>query len=211
MSFGCERSCSSLQRASNFNSNVPQGGIYAHIQFERDPLNIFWVRVLKSSGSTGRGRSDAKTIISPNTSFCDRSVRWTRIRIISGHVTRPNYYMYRYQLTQLSLGGYTLQFMFLPPNYNKCFVYFNKLMSFYVNHCWLIIYRTDHDLMNKKTNPLKLIQLYILLKVSNRSEDSAMLSIKLFDISEQNLKRLWQWKICFKIFNKYLQTQNNLK
>ena len=38
-------------------------------------LNIFRVRVFTSSGSTG-GRSggrggDAKTIISPNTSFCD--------------------------------------------------------------------------------------------------------------------------------------------
>ena len=80
MSFGCERSCSSPQRVSNFNSNVPQGGIYPHINFERDPLNIFRVRVLTSSGSTGgrgrgrgrgRGGGDAKTIISPNTSFGD--------------------------------------------------------------------------------------------------------------------------------------------
>ena len=69
MSFGCERSCSSPRRVSNFNSNVPQGGIYPHINFERDPLNIFRVRVLTSSGSTGgrgRGGGDAKTIISPN-------------------------------------------------------------------------------------------------------------------------------------------------
>ena len=76
MSFGCERSCSSPRRVSNFNSNVPQGGIYPHINFERDPLNIFRVRVLTSSGSTGGGRGgrgggDAKTIISPNTSFGD--------------------------------------------------------------------------------------------------------------------------------------------
>ena len=70
MSFGCERSCSSPQRVSNFNSNVPQGGIYPHINFERDPLNIFRVRALTSSGSTGGG-GDAKTIISPNTSFGD--------------------------------------------------------------------------------------------------------------------------------------------
>ena len=46
------------------------------INFERDPLNIFRVRVLTSSGSTGGGGGggcggDAKTIISPNTSFCD--------------------------------------------------------------------------------------------------------------------------------------------
>ena len=68
MSFGCERSCSSPRRVSNFNSEVPQGGIYPHIKFERDRLNIFRVRALTSSGSTGGG---AKTIISPNTSFGD--------------------------------------------------------------------------------------------------------------------------------------------
>ena len=53
MSFGCERSCSSPRRVSNFNSNVPQGGIYPHINFERDPLNIFRVRALTLSRSTG--------------------------------------------------------------------------------------------------------------------------------------------------------------
>ena len=72
MSFGCERSCSSHWRVSNFNSKVPQGGIYLHIKFERDRLNIFLVRVFTSSGSTGggggrggggRGGGDAKTII----------------------------------------------------------------------------------------------------------------------------------------------------
>ena len=47
----------------NLNSNIPQGGIYPHIKFERDPLNIFRVRVLTSSGSTGgHGGGDAKTI-----------------------------------------------------------------------------------------------------------------------------------------------------
>ena len=73
MSFGCERSCSSPRRVSNFNSKVPQGGIYPHINFERDSLNICRVRVLTSSGSTGGrgGGGDAKTIISPNTSFGD--------------------------------------------------------------------------------------------------------------------------------------------
>ena len=65
MSFGCERSCSSPRRVSNFNSKVPQGGIYPNIKFERDRLNIFRVRVFTSSGSTGGG-GDAKTIISPN-------------------------------------------------------------------------------------------------------------------------------------------------
>ena len=71
MSFGCERSCSSHQRVSNFNNKVPQGGIYPHIKFERDRLNIFRVRVFTSSGSTGGSGGDAKTIISPNTSFGD--------------------------------------------------------------------------------------------------------------------------------------------
>ena len=74
MSFGCERSCSSHRRVSNFNSEVPQGGIYPHIKFERDRLNIFRVRVFMSSGSTGgRGErgGNGKTIISPNTSFGD--------------------------------------------------------------------------------------------------------------------------------------------
>ena len=74
MSFGCERSCSSHRRVSNFNSKVPQGGIYPHIKFERHPLNTFRLRVLTSSGSTGGGRGGggaAKTIISPNTSFGD--------------------------------------------------------------------------------------------------------------------------------------------
>ena len=50
-----------------------QGGVYPHIKFERDRLNIFLFRVFTSSGSTGGGRhdGDAKTIISPNTSFGD--------------------------------------------------------------------------------------------------------------------------------------------
>ena len=65
MSFGCEHSCSSPRKVSNFNSNVPQGVI------ERDPLNIFRVSVLTSSGSTGGRGGDAKTIISPSTSFGD--------------------------------------------------------------------------------------------------------------------------------------------
>ena len=84
MSFGCERSCSSPRRVSNFNSKVPQGGIYPHIKFERDRLNIFRVRVFTSSGSTGGsgrggggGNGDAKTIISPNTSFGDITRRYT--------------------------------------------------------------------------------------------------------------------------------------
>ena len=40
MSFGCERSCSSLRRVSNVNSKVAQGGIYLHIKFERDRLEL---------------------------------------------------------------------------------------------------------------------------------------------------------------------------
>ena len=74
MSFGCEHSCSSPRRVSSFNSNVPQGGIYPHIKFERDPLNTSQLRALTSSGSTCDGRGGggaAKTIISPNTSFGD--------------------------------------------------------------------------------------------------------------------------------------------
>ena len=70
VSFGCEHSCSSPLRVSNFNSNVPQGGVYPHIKFERDSLNTFRVRVFTSLRSTG-GHGDAKTIISPNTSFSD--------------------------------------------------------------------------------------------------------------------------------------------
>ena len=67
MSFGCERSCSSPRRVSNF---------YPHIKFERDRLNIFRVRVFTSSRSTGGGGSgDAKTIISPNKRFYN----WNRV------------------------------------------------------------------------------------------------------------------------------------
>ena len=66
---------------SNFNSKVPQGGIYPHIKFERDRLNIFRVRVFTSSGSTGgHVGGDAKTIISPNTSFGD---------IMNNHTSLP--------------------------------------------------------------------------------------------------------------------------
>ena len=32
VSFGCQHSCSSAQRVSNFNSKVAQGGIYLHIK-----------------------------------------------------------------------------------------------------------------------------------------------------------------------------------
>ena len=65
MSFGCERSCSCHRRVSNFNSKVSQGGIYPHIKFERDRLNIFRVRVFTSSGSTGGGmqRSRSRSLI----------------------------------------------------------------------------------------------------------------------------------------------------
>ena len=52
MSFGCERSCSSARRVSNFNSKVAQGGIYLHIKFERARLNIIELRVLTSSRQT---------------------------------------------------------------------------------------------------------------------------------------------------------------
>ena len=55
VSFGFERSCSSSRSVSNLKSNIPQGGIYPHIKFKRDPLNIFRVRALTSSGSTGGG------------------------------------------------------------------------------------------------------------------------------------------------------------
>ena len=69
MSFGCERSCSSPRSVSNINSKVPQGGIYPHIKFERDRLNIFRVRVFTLLGFMGGG--DAKIIILLNTSFGD--------------------------------------------------------------------------------------------------------------------------------------------
>ena len=62
MSFGCERSCSSHRRVSNF--KYLRGGTSF--------FNIFRVTVFTSSGSTGgRGGGDAKTIISPKTSFGD--------------------------------------------------------------------------------------------------------------------------------------------
>ena len=57
-----------------------------HIKFERDPFNIVRVRALTSSGPTDgrgqwRGGGDAKTMISPNTSFgyiiMLRPVSWT--------------------------------------------------------------------------------------------------------------------------------------
>ena len=43
VSFGCEHSCYSARRVSNFNSNVPQGveSIYPHVKFERDQSNTF--------------------------------------------------------------------------------------------------------------------------------------------------------------------------
>ena len=43
MSFDCERSCSSPRRVSNFNSKEPQIGIYLHMKFERDRLNMFGI------------------------------------------------------------------------------------------------------------------------------------------------------------------------
>ena len=61
MSFGCERSCSSHRRVSNFNRKVPQGGIYPHIKFERDMLNIFRVRVSRHLGL----RADAVAMLKP--------------------------------------------------------------------------------------------------------------------------------------------------
>ena len=50
MSFGCERSSSSPRRVSNFNSKVPQGGIYPYIKFEGDRLNIFRVKSSRRQG-----------------------------------------------------------------------------------------------------------------------------------------------------------------
>ena len=95
MSFGCERSCSSHRRVSNFNSKVPQGGIYPHTKFERDPLNTFGLRVLTLSGSTGGGGA-AKTIISPNTSF--------------GDIIRSSYYLLQFDLI----------YPYLAPKYHFC-------------------------------------------------------------------------------------------
>ena len=57
MSFGCKCSCFSPRMTSNFNSNVLQGGIYPHIKFEKNTINISGV--LTSSGSTG-GRGVTK-------------------------------------------------------------------------------------------------------------------------------------------------------
>ena len=75
----------------NCNSNVPQGGIYPHINFERDPLNIFELTSSESTGGRGGGGGgggggDANTIISPNTSFGD-IIMWKIANISrqSGH------------------------------------------------------------------------------------------------------------------------------
>ena len=62
MSFGCERSCSNHRRVSNFNSKLPQGGIYPHIKFERDRLNI----CLECSRRLGlRADADAAAMLKP--------------------------------------------------------------------------------------------------------------------------------------------------
>ena len=50
ISFGCERSCSSDRRVSHlliatYLRGGGGGGIYPHIQFERDPLNTFRLSV----------------------------------------------------------------------------------------------------------------------------------------------------------------------
>ena len=56
-------------------------GYLPSYKIERDRLNIVRVRVFTSSGTTGgRGGGDAKTIISPNTSFGDIT---TRLRVLS--------------------------------------------------------------------------------------------------------------------------------
>ena len=58
VSFDCELSCSSARRVSHFNSNISQGGIYPHIELERDPLNTFLrlksVNVVRVYGRTRR-------------------------------------------------------------------------------------------------------------------------------------------------------------
>ena len=33
---GCKHSCASARRVSNFNSKVPQGGIYSHINYLKE-------------------------------------------------------------------------------------------------------------------------------------------------------------------------------
>ena len=66
MSFGCKHSCSGPRRGSD----VSHGGIYPHIQFEKDPLNIFLVNVVRVYGRT-LNSVDSKTIKSPNTLFSD--------------------------------------------------------------------------------------------------------------------------------------------
>ena len=65
VSFGCERSCSSPRRVSNWQRT--SGGIYHHIK------SYIRVRALTSSGSAWRrcGGGDAKTTTSPNTSIGD--------------------------------------------------------------------------------------------------------------------------------------------
>ena len=127
VSFGCERSCSSPRRVSNFNSNVPQGGIYPHINFERDPLNIFRVRVLTSSGSTGGG--DAKTIISPNTSFGDIIIHDLIIIIIIMH---DSVMFYKKWFTCSCYNYWYNQYHFIykiPPNNPPLFIAIHSVLT----------------------------------------------------------------------------------
>ena len=73
VSFGCERSFSSLRRVSNFNSKVAQG-VSTYISNLKEIGWIFFELECSrhlGGGAAAGGGGDAKTIISPNTSFGD--------------------------------------------------------------------------------------------------------------------------------------------
>ena len=57
--FGCERSCSSPRRVSNFNSNIPQGGIYPDYRSISSPRTAgqLVAKIEKSNWSTRRQMS----------------------------------------------------------------------------------------------------------------------------------------------------------
>ena len=128
VSFGCECSCSSARILYNFNSNVPQGGIYPHIKFERDPLFESSVQ-FTSSESTGGCGGDAKTILSPITSFGDIIIN-TKINISTSFGTislEPNSFISYAKVIFSSLWNHNVK-------------YTHNLLNWYVDTICFLLY-----------------------------------------------------------------------